>query len=102
MTLSQGVLRKGHLICPWLVTSGEAVCEALESIEGEKWSSLQEAEVKVAQSPFSFRTSSEQESETLRCEFEGGEGLNEVYFPEGMKGCVCTQRGLLRTALISV
>lgn len=63
MTLSQRVLRKGHLICHWLVTPGEAVCEALESIEGEKWS-LQEAEVKVAQSPFSFRTSSEQESET--------------------------------------
>lgn len=29
-------------------------------------------------------------------------GRFEVYFPEGMKGCVCIQRGLLRTALISV
>lgn len=31
VTLSQGVLRKGHLIGHWLVTPGEVVCEALES-----------------------------------------------------------------------
>ena len=31
VTLSQGVLRKGHLIRHWLVTPGEVVCEALES-----------------------------------------------------------------------